>query len=155
MSLLFIMRYVHLEFFLLHYFNMIRLLILLFALLGLVVSWYIYHKRVKNEKLVCIIGDDCDKVIKSKYGKTLGISNEITGMLYYSSVAIAVVLLYLGFEHIGIISIPLLLLIGGGFAAFFSTVLIFIQARIIKEWCEYCLVSSGVSIIIFILHLYD
>ena len=54
------------------------------ALIGLILSSYIFWKKKKSEKLVCFIGQDCDTVIHSRYSKLLfGIPNEILGMVYY------------------------------------------------------------------------
>jgi len=130
---------------------MISLWILPLAIGGLAVSWLIYHKKNKNEKLVCIIGKDCDTVIHSQYSKTLGIPNEILGILYYALVVALAILSYIGLEMIGPVPLPFFLLIIAGAAAIFSIVLIFIQAFVLKEWCEYCLVSATISIVIFVI----
>lgn len=127
--------------------------VLLLAISGFVVSWYIYYKKKGNKKLVCIIGEDCDKVVRSKYGSLLGVSNEVLGMGYYGLVAVLSGIALTGTGTI--LSFPLftfLLIIGGG-AALFSIVLLFIQAFILKELCEYCIVSAVASIIIFVVEL--
>ncbi len=123
------------------------------AISGFAVSWYIYYKKKRNEKLVCIIGEDCDKVVRSKYGSLLGVSNEVLGMGYYGLVAVLSGIILTGTGTI--LSFPLftfLLIIGGG-AALFSIVLLFIQSFILEELCEYCIVSAAASIIIFVVEL--
>lgn len=127
--------------------------ILTLSLAGFLLSLYISRKKAKGEKLVCLIGDDCDKVVRSRYSSVLGVSNETLGMLYYGAVAGTATLPLLGISTVFSIPITILLIITGGLAAIFSGALILIQTLILKEWCEYCLASAGISIAIFILEI--
>ena len=127
--------------------------VLLLALSGFILSWYIYYKKRRNEKLVCIVGEDCDKVVHSKYSATLGIPNEVLGMLYYGLVVILSGAIVLGINTIASLPLLTILAVIGGIAALFSAILILIQAFILKEWCEYCLASAAISIFIFIVEL--
>ena len=61
--------------------NPLSLLIL--SVVGFAVSFYIYYTKKYDKNMYCIIGQDCDAVVKSKYGKTFGIENTIPGMIYY------------------------------------------------------------------------
>lgn len=125
--------------------------ILISSGIGFCLSYYIYHKKERNEKLVCVIGDDCDKVVRSKYSALLGVDNEGLGMFYYGLVAVTAVAL-LAVPGSTVTLLPLLAT-AGGLAALLSVILIFIQAFVIKEWCEYCIVSAGLSLFIFIIEL--
>jgi len=125
------------------------MLILIAAVSGFSLSAYIQRKRSKQEKLTCLIGEDCNKVVYSRYAVTLGIPNEILGMLYYGAVVAAY----------GIFSFAPELqteIIGFGFkavaflAAIFSWYLIGIQIFILKEWCIWCIASSIFSTLIFL-----
>ena len=126
----------------------------LLAIIGFLLSWFIFSKKKRNKKLVCFIGKDCNKVLYSKYSKLFfGISNEALGMVYYGVVVLFAVLFFFGIEQISALSlIPFLLIITGA-ASVFSIVLIYLQAFVIREWCEYCLMSAGINIVIFILEL--
>jgi len=132
--------------------NVIHLFMLLFSLGGLFVSWYINHKKENKEKLVCIVGKDCDIVVHSKWSSTFGISNEVFGMLYYALAAVASALLLLHIDVLVGISVKLVFMVLAGLSAAFSAFLIYIQGAVLREWCEYCLVSAGMSILIFIFH---
>ncbi len=124
------------------------------ALAGLVLSAYIWRKHSTGQKLVCVIGQDCNAVIGSQYNKLIfGISNEVLGMAYYAVVAVAIIALWLGVTSIASISLMLLLVIAGGIGALFSVFLTGVQLIALQEWCEYCLTSAGLSILIFILEL--
>ncbi len=126
--------------------------IIMAALLGFILAAYIRHKRVRKEKLICFLGEDCNKVVQSKYAETFGISNEILGMLYYGITGLyyGVGLIYP--TPIFAVASPFFLVAAGG-AAVFSIYLVGVQTFILKEWCEWCLTSTGLSVIIFLLVL--
>ena len=132
---------------------MANILIITFAALGLFLSWYIYHKKGKKEKLVCFVGDDCNKVIKSRYSKVLGIDNEIIGIFYYAFIIILALSLFLGIDAVAGIPVFNLLIIMGALASLFAVALLVIQAFVIKEWCEYCLLASAITIVIFAIEI--
>ena len=125
------------------------------ALGGFLISFYIYEKNKKSEKLICFIGNDCDRVIKSEYSTILlGIPNEILGMFYYGIVVLFETVILLGVVSFsGFQLIATLFVISAG-AAFYSVILTFIQVFIIKEYCEYCFLSSAISISIFVFALF-
>lgn len=123
----------------------------IFACIGFLVSWYIYTKKRRGEKLVCFIGEDCNRVVRSPYNKLLGFPNEMLGIGYYGFVLGVLLLMVVGIEVIGPLPLALALLGIEGIAAAFSVLLLVIQAVVLREWCEYCLVSAGTSIGIFLL----
>ena len=123
-----------------------------FTLVGFAVSGYIFLKKQKHEKLVCFIGDGCNKVVHSKYNSLFfGVPNEVMGLGYYAGVLIGIVLLFFGIQHIGPIPLLPVFLIGTGASALFALYLLYVQYAVLKEWCEYCLTSAIASIAIFIL----
>jgi len=128
--------------------------IFLFALVGFFVSWYIDFKKRRQERMICVIGTDCDKVVHSAYNTTFGIHNETLGMLYYGSVIGGMVLIVLGIGAVGPISLLLFLRAIGAVAAFFSVLLLYVQAAVLKEWCEYCIASAIFCIAIFVLEIW-
>ena len=127
---------------------------ILFGLLGLAASLYIFIKKSKKQPLVCYVDMGCNVVVNSKYSRMFGVPNEVIGVLYYGGVTVLGILVLAGAEFL---ANPLFLLLFLGIAAgsvLFSLVLIFVQAFILKSWCEYCLVSAGSSIAIFLLALW-
>ena len=126
-----------------------QMFLLVLSLLGFLTSLFIFCKRKYKEKLVCMIGKDCGKVINSRFSRQFGISNEITGLLYYIAVFISTIILV---AIPTLVTIPVLWVqaIGIGIAALFSLYLIFLQLFIIKELCEYCLIVNVVNILLFI-----
>lgn len=116
------------------------LFLMVLALLGLADSVYLLLKKLKNEKIICFLGKDCDAVVKSKYGKTLGVPNETLGILFY--------LVVLGGAPLNFI---FLLRIAAVLAALASLYLIGVQAFRLKMWCEYCVASAVINGLILLL----
>jgi len=127
--------------------------VLALSAIGLITSWHIYNKKSNKERLVCKIGDKCQEVVTSKYSTMFGIKNETLGMLFYISVAVLTVTMMTGVDSI--LRIPLLLglVIMTGGATLYSLVLTYIQVFVLKEWCEYCLISAAATAAIFVLEL--
>ena len=74
------------------------LLLILLSFIGLCVSYYAYTvgqalKKDPNYKPVCNISDriSCTKPIESPYGKLLGVSNSILGLIFYPIMALLAV----------------------------------------------------------------
>ncbi len=125
-------------------------LIFLFLFLGFIVSFYIYYKKTKKEKLVCYIGKDCNRVLESRYSKVFSVPNEVIGMLYYALISIITLILIL-YIPVGILIQGRLMIVG--LAALYSIYLTSIQLFVLKELCEYCLAVNIINIAIFILLL--
>jgi len=124
--------------------------IIILALTGFLLAFYIYTTKRRGQKLICLIGEDCDKVVRSRWAEVFGIPNEIVGMLYYGLLAASYVALG-AFPMLRSGLIQSGLTVASGFAALFSLYLLGIQAFRLKEWCEWCIASTLISIIIFLL----
>ena len=123
------------------------------SLIGFAVSFYIYYTKRYGKPMHCVIGQDCDAVVKSKYGKTFGIENTVPGMGYYALIfAYGVLLVYDRNLFKGNI-IYYSLVIASISSVLFSIYLTAVQAFILKKWCEYCIVSSIASALILIVIL--
>ncbi len=130
---------------------MIFIALIFFGLLGLAASLYIFIKKSKKKPLICYIDKGgCNVVVNSRYSKMFGVPNEAIGILYYGGVTVLGLLALVGVQ---LLSDPfflfLFLMVAAG-SVLFSLVLIFVQAFIIKSWCEYCLVSAAASFAIFL-----
>ena len=118
-------------------------LIFILSVAGISETAYIIRKRMAMEKPMCPIGGDCTVVLSSKYNKIFFIQNDTLGLLTY----ILILLLSIGiFVNIGLVDLYILLLkIIVVIASIFSLVLTYIEWRVIKTWCFWCL-SSAVTI---------
>lgn len=126
-------------------------IILLLAVVGFVVSLYIFLKKRRRKPLTCFLGHNCNVVVNSKYQALLGVPNELVGVVFYALMLVVGLVLWSG------VSLPLLmvwLIFGISLvAALFSVILTGIQWFILHDWCEYCLLSSAMSIAIVIVEI--
>lgn len=128
--------------------------IIVLSFFGFWISWYIYSKKKRKQPLVCIIGKDCNQVVRSKYNALFGVPNEVVGMVYYAATALGALLLWSGKQQT-LFAIPVwsALVVAGGIAAASSIILLFIQAFVIRQWCDYCIASALVTLAIFVLEI--
>ena len=132
--------------------NPIYLIVL--SLVGFAVSFYIYYTKKYERKMYCIIGENCDEVVKSKYGKTFGIENTVPGMLHYTVVFVYGILLFSN-GNIFKGSIIYYFVVSASIASvLFSIYLTAVQAFVLKKWCEYCVVSSICSLLILMVLIF-
>ncbi|MEX2090747.1 MAG: vitamin K epoxide reductase family protein [Candidatus Paceibacterota bacterium] len=129
------------------------LIITILAVLGFSVAAYIQYKKSRRERLVCYLGDDCNKVVFSRYSTLLGIPNEVLGLTYFSAVAVSSAVLMVAPDmntdftkniFRSVVSV----------AALFSLILILIQIFKLKELCEWCLSTAVFSVLIALLVLF-
>lgn len=122
------------------------------SLSGFLVASYIFYKKHFGKELVCPVGSSCNQVIYSPYSKFFGIHLEYLGMAYYATIFAS----YLGYiiapgAFGELFRFGVLALTGGAFL--FSLYLLFVQGFILKQWCMWCLLSSVLSITIFIVSI--
>jgi len=127
------------------------LVIIVLAAAGFLISLRIHRSKKTGEKLVCFIGGgkkSCNEVVESEYSKTLGIPNEVAGMVYYASVFIFA----LGFVFVPDIlgsSFLWAAKISSGAAFLASMYFVGIQAFVLKKFCEWCLATAVINTLIF------
>ena len=119
--------------------------LLILAVIGLAETTYLILKRVREERPICPIGNDCHTVLTSKYNRLFGIHNDILGLGFYLLIlALSVIGAFgdsamIGMSEKEFRSLVLLVLLGG---SIFSFSLVMIQWRWVKAWCFWCLSSS-------------
>lgn len=119
------------------------------AVLGIVDAGYLVRKHRDKKPLACPLNHDCSHVTESKWAKIFGLRNDILGLLFYvSMLAGAVALLFVPLPVAATLAGILLLACAGGLL--FSTVLTVIQFTIIKDYCFYCLISAGLTVLLFV-----
>jgi uncharacterized membrane protein len=130
-------------------------LLLILSIIGFFVSAYILYSKKLNKPLFCPIGENCDYVVRSKYGKTFGIENTIPGIIFYAVIFLYGLVLMLN-RNIFKEDIVHYLIVGISIASvLFSLYLVYVQKFILKKWCIYCLVSTAASILILGVLLYN
>ncbi len=118
----------------------VDILIIALSLIGLLDAAYVYYTQKTGKTLRCLIGKSCDIVTKSRYARTFGIDNSAAGMAYYAALIAFVALLQLG------IAVPWQLAFAASLAAsLFSLYLVYLQSFVIKELCDYCMLSALIN----------
>ena len=123
------------------------------SLVGIMVTYYLYYSKTHDKKIYCLICHDCDEVVKSKYGKTFGIENTLFGILYYGLILVYGTAIFLNRNIFKENILYYFIVISSIVSVLFSIYLILVQAFALKKWCDYCIVSSIVSILILLVLL--
>lgn len=121
---------------------MLLYLLFLLSILGVFETIYLYKKRKSGERPVCIVGKEtCSIVLESKYKNIfLGIPNDVFGLIFYIATTILSIFLLVEIEPMQLISLAMKILVAGGVVM--SLILTYIQWRILKAWCFWCLMSA-------------
>lgn len=125
--------------------------ILILAILGLVNALYLHYQYRQylnsGKKMFCLIGGGCGEIVSSKYGQTLGVKNELMGMIYYILLIIYSVgnLLLPQIESTFLIWVKLAAIL----ATIFSLYLLFIQAFMLRKFCSWCVIATTINLLIF------
>lgn len=121
------------------------------AAIGVSETVYLIRKRRAGQRPLCVIGQDCHKVLESKYNNILGIHNDVLGLAFYVAMSLLTALLILELDPISLWEKMVYILIGIGTA--FSIVAVFLQWRVIKAWCFWCLLSALTVFIMLVIAL--
>lgn len=117
------------------------MMVIWLGLIGAGISAYVWYKQVTPGPVVCL-GSGCAAVIRSRYGRLLGIPNGILGVGYFLAVA-AVPLLEPWLPGIR----PLALL-ATSVALILYLYLAYLQVFVLRALCNWCLMSAGLTTIL-------
>lgn len=115
-------------------------LIFTLSAIGISETVYLIRKRIAAEQPFCPIGEDCTKVLSSKYGKIFIIPNDILGFLSYIAISLISAFLVIGVSPAELWIFVIKLLVFS--ASVMSIFLTYIQWKVIKAWCFWCLTSA-------------
>ena len=125
------------------------------ACVGISEAAYLIEMRKKGQKPVCFIGEDCSKVLTSKYSKVLFFHNDVWGLMFYIAVGLLTAFLVIGVEPQSWWENLMKLFVGLG--AVISVVLIYLQWRVLRAWCFWCVLSAltvfGMGIILLLFQI--
>jgi uncharacterized membrane protein len=112
----------------------------LLALVGLADALYLTIEHVTGQSVRCTILSGCSAVLSSPYAVVAGIPLAAVGAAaYFSAFSLAILTLF-GYRVAGKL---LLVLVIAMFAV--SLWLIYLQAFVIREFCQYCLFSALIT----------
>lgn len=115
---------------------------LLFALsaIGISETVYLIRKRIAQEKPVCPIGEGCAAVLESKHNKIFIIPNDVLGLLFYMAASFLSAFLVIGVPPLTLWNF--ILKFSVAFGALLSLFYTYLQWRVIRIWCFWCLMSA-------------
>jgi dihydroorotate dehydrogenase/uncharacterized membrane protein len=143
----------------------ITLFFIILSIIGIADSGFITYEKLAGIVPECGAGFDCGAVLNSEWSSIGPVPLAALGLLYYTTVFILGILLFVEFDIQSVVKKYLklskdsilkhvttseLLLLTTTFGFLFSIYLVSIMAFFIGEWCKYCLISAGTSTLLFI-----
>jgi uncharacterized membrane protein len=121
----------------------------LLALLGIADALYLTIEHVTGQSVRCTIISGCSAVLSSPYAVVAGIPLAAVGGAAYFTVFSLAILAIFGYRIAGKLLLPL---VG---AMFLVTLwLIYLQAFVIREFCQYCLLSALITTTLLVVALF-
>jgi uncharacterized membrane protein len=128
-----------------------QFVIALLAFFGMIDALYLSIKR-NSGPVPCHITHGCTQVLTSKYSELAGIPVSWFGLAFYVTVfSLAVFSSFDAQEKVPGAGLPMRLIFYlSGLALIISALLVGVQAFILKQFCEYCLLSASLVLTIFL-----
>jgi uncharacterized membrane protein len=118
----------------------------LVALLGLVDALYLTIEHVTGQTVRCTIVSGCSEVLSSPFAVVAGVPLAAIGAAAYFTVFSLATLAAFDYRVAAIILKPIVI------AMFFVSVyLVYLQAYVIREFCQYCLFSAAITLVLLVL----
>ncbi|HEV7699613.1 MAG TPA: vitamin K epoxide reductase family protein [Pyrinomonadaceae bacterium] len=128
--------------------NWLPLVAALFALVGLIDAIYLTYHHYTAEPVPCSITGGCEMVLTSDYATIANIPIALFGAIAYADALLFAVLTATGrWRAWWLFGIQTTLMAAA------SAYLIYLQASVIHAFCQFCLLSAGTSIILFLIFL--
>ena len=118
----------------------------LLSLLGLADALYLTIEHVTGQSVRCTILAGCSAVLSSPYAVVAGIPLAAVGAAAYFTVFSLIILTLFGYGIAGKLLLPV---VGAMFLV--SLWLIYLQAFVIREFCQYCLLSALITTTLLVL----
>jgi uncharacterized membrane protein len=120
----------------------------LLSLLGLADALYLTVQHVTGQSVQCTVITGCSEVLSSSYAAIAGIPLALIGAVAYFSVFSLATLGAFGYRMAGTLLTPLVV------AMFVVSLwLIYLQAFVIREFCQYCLLSAAITSALLVIAL--
>lgn len=120
------------------------------AFVGMVDAAYVALHSSRGFLLPCGLAGGCDQVLNSPYAAVLGIPVAWFGLAFYLITAGCALFALFGFEQALRLSFVLV-----SAALGFTVYLLYLQAIVIRAFCDYCLLSALLVTLIFVVHLWS
>lgn len=120
----------------------------LLSLVGLADSLYLTVEHVNGRVVPCSVTDGCEEVLTSAYAVIAGIPLAALGAAAYFSVFSLATLAIFGYRGAGTVLRPLVAVM-----VLVSLWLFYLQAFVIRAFCQFCLLSAAITIALMIVVL--
>ena len=117
----------------------------LLALLGLADALYLTVEHVTGQSVKCTIISGCSEVLSSPYAVVAGVPLAAVGAAAYFTVFSLATLAIFDYRLARTLLLPL-----AGAMFLVSLWLIYLQAFVIGEFCQYCLLSAAITTVLLV-----
>ena len=118
------------------------------ALIGLADAIYLTIKHYTGEAVPCSIIEGCEQVLTSSYAEIAGVPLAIFGAAaYFVAFALATLAAFGSVRAWMLFGVQVVLM------TIFTAWLIYLQAFVIEAFCQFCLLSAGTTLTLFIIYL--
>ena len=117
----------------------------LLALVGLADAVYLTIQHISGQSVPCSVTGGCEEVLTSRYAVVAGVPLAGVGAAAYFSVFSLATLAYFGYRTAERLLWPLTAVM-----ALVSLWLFYLQAFVIRAFCQFCLLSAAITITLFI-----
>jgi uncharacterized membrane protein len=121
----------------------------LVSLIGLADALYLTVQHLTGQSLRCTIVSGCSEVLSSPYSQIGSIPLAAVGAFAYFTVFSLAILVVFGYRFVRLL---LTLLVALMFVM--SLWLLYLQAFVIRHFCQYCLLSAAVTLILTVLVIF-
>lgn len=118
------------------------------ALIGLADSIYLTVHHFTAQPVPCSLIEGCEQVLTSSYAEVGGVPLAAFGAAaYFAAFSLAVLTVYGDERMWRLFGVQVTLM------AIFSAWLVYVQAAIIGAFCQFCLISAGTTLAMFLIYL--
>jgi uncharacterized membrane protein len=118
----------------------------LISLIGLADAIYLTVQHVTGESVRCTVISGCSEVLSSEYATIQGIPLALIGAAAYFSVFSLATLAMFGYKFARKVLVGLV-----GVMFLVTLWLLYLQAFVIGHFCQFCLVSAAVTVVLTVL----
>ena len=117
---------------------------------GLADAIYLTIHHYTGEQVPCSIVAGCEQVLTSTYAQIAGVPLAIFGAAaYFAAFSLAITAAFGNRRMLALFGIQITLMV------LFTGWLVYLQAFVIEAFCQFCLLSAGVTMTLFIIYLFS
>lgn len=118
------------------------------ALIGLADAIYLTIKHYTGEAVPCSLVDGCEQVLTSSYAEIGGVPLAIFGAAaYFAAFSLAILAAFGNRSMWTLFGVQVSLML------IFTAWLVYLQAFVIEAFCQFCLLSAGTTLVMFVVYL--